>query len=156
MTPYEQAMQNAAVGKRVQLQPGYGYRFGQDFGCLSQVVEGAIKMVRGSKIWVEFDVGTPMDVEVRGHRCEFDVMATVPDGPGLVPSGEAQRLEKAKIERKVSADIETLIAVFLASGKEATMAEFDRVAKKRRMKSFEAHMLVVGFHRECAARGIVF
>lgn len=51
-------------------------------------------------------------------------------------------------------DVEYLVQTFQNSGKQAAAELFDQIAKQRKLKSFEAHTLAIGFQRECKARGI--
>jgi len=75
---------------------------------------------------------------------------------GLLPSGLVQARERAQLEARVNEDVEALVRMFLADGKEATKALFDSIAKRRKFKNFEAHMLIIGFQRVCRERGITF
>ncbi len=104
--------------------------------------------------FVEEGSGTPAMVqEISDRKAGKSTIRSVPQ---LTPSGESQALDRAEKERKVHADVLALVEEYKANGKASTMAMFDRIAKKRRMKNFEAHLLIVGFQRECRAQGISF
>ena len=51
-------------------------------------------------------------------------------------------------------DVESIIAAYQEGGKPAAMARFDQIAKSKKLKVYEAHMLVMAFQRECETRGI--
>jgi hypothetical protein len=88
---------------------------------------------------------------VPSGRCPYE--AYHPE-PLPLPSAVAQAREKARRGAATMADIDALIAEYQTKGKSAAMALFDAIAKRRKLKSFEAHMLIIGFQRECANRGI--
>ena len=51
-------------------------------------------------------------------------------------------------------DVESIITSYKEGGKPAAMGMFDEIAKAKKMKVFETHMLVTAFQRECKARDI--
>ncbi len=79
----------------------------------------------------------------------------MPVSPGKL-CGRTQCVERRAREKAKDAhpDVDAIVAAFKKGGRPAAHVEFDRIARTKKLKDYEALMLAEGFKRELKAQGI--